>query len=110
VSVFYSAPRRGRRANPSRFRPRRRRAQPTNCLMKPRVLIAPAPLKEIEPVYGPVLRAAGLELVFPKRNAQMTEAELMEQLPGCSASLAGSEPYTPAVIAEAAAKGLKAIS
>ncbi|MFO0847553.1 MAG: phosphoglycerate dehydrogenase [Gemmataceae bacterium] len=78
--------------------------------MPPRVLIAPAPLKEIEPVYGPILRAAGFELVFPTRNAQMTEAELLEQLPGCAASLAGSEPYTPRVIAAAAAAGLKVIA
>jgi phosphoglycerate dehydrogenase-like enzyme len=40
----------------------------------------------------------------------MTEAELLQQLPGCLASLAGSEPYTPAVIAAAAAKGLKVIA
>src|SRR5262245_59401286 len=31
--------------------------------MKPRVLIAPAPLRDIEPVYGPTLTAAGFELV-----------------------------------------------
>ena len=74
-----------------------------------KVLIAPAPLKEIEPVYGPVLRSAGFELVFPKRNAQMTEAEVLEQLPGCVASLAGSEPYTPVVLKAAAAQGLKAV-
>lgn len=78
--------------------------------MKPRVLIAPAPLKEIEPVYGPLLRQAGYELVFPKKNAQMSESELREVLPGCVASLAGSEPYTPAVLAEAAARGLKVIA
>jgi phosphoglycerate dehydrogenase-like enzyme len=74
-----------------------------------KVLIAPSPLKEIEPVYGPVLRSAGFELVFPKRNAQMTEDEMLEQLPGCVASLAGSEPYTPAVLKAAAAQGLKAV-
>jgi D-3-phosphoglycerate dehydrogenase / 2-oxoglutarate reductase len=78
--------------------------------MKPRVLIAPAPLREIQHVYGPAITAAGAELVFPKGNAQMTEAELIEQLPGCVASLAGSEPYTRAVIAAAAAKGLKVIA
>lgn len=78
--------------------------------MKTRVLIAPAPLKGIEPVYRPVLTAAGCELVFPKRNVQMSEAELLEALPGCSASLAGSEPYTRAVIAAAAAAGLKVIA
>ncbi len=78
--------------------------------MKPRVLIAPAPLKEIEHVYGPSLTAAGTEMVFPTRTSQMTEAELIEQLPGCVASLAGSEPYTRAVIAAAAPKGLKVIA
>jgi D-3-phosphoglycerate dehydrogenase len=78
--------------------------------MNPRVLIAPAPLRDIEPVYGPVLRDAKLDLVFPRRHAQMTEAELLDQLPGCAASLAGSEPYTAAVIAAAAAKGLRVIA
>jgi phosphoglycerate dehydrogenase-like enzyme len=78
--------------------------------MPPRVLIGPAPLKEIEPVYGPPLRAAGFDLVFPARNAQMTEAELLDVLPGCVASLAGSEPYTRNVIEVAAAKGLRVIA
>src|SRR4051812_15577935 len=78
--------------------------------MKPRVLIAPAPLKEIQHVYGPALTAAGAELVFPPGDAQMTEAELLDQLPGNAATLAGSEPYTRAVIAAAAAKGLKVIA
>jgi phosphoglycerate dehydrogenase-like enzyme len=78
--------------------------------MKPRVLIAPAPLKEIQPVYGPIITEAGYELVFPNRNAQMNEAELLEVIPGCAASLAGSEPYTRAVLAAAAAKGLKVIA
>jgi phosphoglycerate dehydrogenase-like enzyme len=78
--------------------------------MKPKVLIGPAPLKEIEPVYGPPLRDAGLELVFPARNVQMTEDELLEQLPGCSAALAGSEPYTRRVIEAAAARGLRVIA
>ncbi len=77
---------------------------------KPRVLIAPAPLRGIEHVYGPAITAAGAELVFPARAEQMTEAELIEQLPGCVATLAGSEPYTRAVIAAAAPKGLKVIA
>jgi D-3-phosphoglycerate dehydrogenase len=84
--------------------------QPGTQSMKPKVLIAPAPLRDIEPVYGPPLRAAGFDLVFPKRQAQMTEAELLEQLSGCVASLAGSEPYTPRVIAAAAAAGLRVIA
>ena len=78
--------------------------------MKPRILIAPAPLKEIEQVYGPILAAGGCELAFSKVNHQMNEAELMEVLPGCAGSLAGSEPYTRAVLAAAAATGLKVIA
>ncbi|HVK17741.1 MAG TPA: phosphoglycerate dehydrogenase [Fimbriiglobus sp.] len=78
--------------------------------MKPKVLIGPAPLREIEPVYGPLLREAGLELVYPSRNAQMSEDELLELLPGCTAALAGSEPYTRRVIAAASAAGLKVIA
>jgi phosphoglycerate dehydrogenase-like enzyme len=80
-----------------------------------RVLVAPAPLREIEHVYGPILRDAGYVLEYPPRHLprseqQMSEAELLAQLPGCVASLAGSEPYTPAVIAAAAAAGLKVIA
>ena len=78
--------------------------------MKPRILIAPSHLPEIETIYGPIFRDANVELVYPKRKAQMTEAELLEQLPGCTASLAGSEPYTRKVIEAAAAKGLKNIA
>jgi phosphoglycerate dehydrogenase-like enzyme len=40
----------------------------------------------------------------------MSEEELLSQLPGCVASLAGSEPYTRAVIAKAAPEGLKVIA
>jgi phosphoglycerate dehydrogenase-like enzyme len=40
----------------------------------------------------------------------MSEEELLTQLPGCVASLAGSEPYTRAVIARAAPAGLKVIA
>ena len=93
-----------------RWTPPAREFLPPHPHMKSRVLIAPAPLKEIEPVYGPLLSAAGHEMVFPTCNHQMNEAELREILPGCAASLAGSEPYTRAVIAEAAAKGLKVIA
>lgn len=78
--------------------------------MKPKVLIAPAPLRDIEQVYGPTLRDAGYDLVFPTRNVQMSEEEVLAQLPGCVASLAGSEPYTRRVIDAAAAAGLKVIA
>lgn len=83
--------------------------------MTRRVLIGPAPLREISHVYRPILEHAGYTLTFPARpdfghNSQMTEAELLAELPGCQASLAGSEPYTPAVIARAAAAGLRVIA
>jgi D-3-phosphoglycerate dehydrogenase len=78
--------------------------------MKSRVLIAPHPLQEIEHVYGPVLKGAGHELVFSRVRHQMNEQELLDHLLGCGGSLAGSEPYTRAVIAAAAAKGLKVIA
>ena len=79
-------------------------------MSRPRVLIAPSHLPDIEVVYGPTLRAAGCDLVYPPRPAQMTEAELLATLPGCAASLAGSEPYTRRVIAAAAAMGLRIIA
>ena len=83
--------------------------------MKRRVLVGPAPLREISHVFSPILEQAGYTIEYPARpnfgpEAQMTEAELLEQLPGCLASLAGSEPYTRAVIAKAAAAGLKVIA
>ena len=76
----------------------------------PRVLIAPSHLPEIEPIYGPLLRGRGADLIYPPRPAQMTEAELLATMPGCVASLAGSEPYTPRVIRAAADAGLKLIA
>jgi len=76
--------------------------------MKPRVLIGPAPIREIPYTYAPLLEGV-FELVYPKRAAQLTEAELIEQLPGCVASLAGSEPYTRKVIEAAAKAGLKVL-
>jgi phosphoglycerate dehydrogenase-like enzyme len=45
-----------------------------------------------------VLKKAGFDLVFPKKRAQLTEQELLEQLAGIRASIAGSEPYTRSVL------------
>ena len=83
--------------------------------MSRRVLVAPAPLREIEHTYGPILRGAGYTIEYPPRDnflteQQMSVAELLAQLPGCLATLAGSEPYTREVIAKAAAAGLKVIA
>ncbi len=80
-----------------------------------RVLVAPGPLKGIEHTFGPILRNAGYSVEYPARpgfgpEAQMSEAELLTQLPGCLACIAGSEPHTRAVIAKAAPAGLKVLA
>jgi D-3-phosphoglycerate dehydrogenase len=64
-----------------------------------KVLIAPATLAGIDSPFLPALREAGLELVWPKRQAQLVEDELLEALAGVKAAIAGSEPYTPRVLA-----------
>ena len=66
--------------------------------MKPRVIIGPAQLKAIPHTFEPILAAAGLEPLFPQKNVQMLEEDVLAQLPGCVAALAGSEPYTPRVL------------
>lgn len=78
--------------------------------MKPRVLFGPAPMRDIPHCYEPLLSEAGFELVYPPANRQMTEEELFTLLPGCVASLAGSEPYTRRVIEAGAKAGLKVIA
>src|ERR1051325_2393722 len=63
-----------------------------------KVLIAPAPLAGLEAKFADVLRAAGFELIYPKRRAQLTEDELLDQLTGVKATVAGSEPYSRKVL------------
>lgn len=65
----------------------------------PRVLIAPVALANLQAPFVDALKNAGLELVYHGFPAQMTEDQLMQVLPGIEASLAGSEPYTPRVLA-----------
>lgn len=64
----------------------------------PRVLICPSPLRAAGGPYREILQAAGFEVAFPTVNRQMTEAELIANLDGIDASLAGSEAYTRAVM------------
>ena len=64
----------------------------------PKVLIAPMTLADVGGTFADRLRAAGFELVYPARAAQLNEEELLHALQGVSASLAGSEPYTRRVI------------
>ncbi len=80
-----------------------------------RVLVGPAPLRNVEGVFGPILRAAGLTVEYPPRlqqevEVQMSEAELLAQLPGCVAAIAGSEPYTRRVLERAAERGLLVVA
>ena len=64
----------------------------------PKVFIAPAQLVGLEASYYHLLREAGLEVVFQKRGRQLVEDEILTDLQGCSACIAGSEPYTPRVL------------
>ena len=63
----------------------------------PRILIAAATLRRLER-YRPVLSEAGCEMVFPAAPRQLTEDEILAELAGADAVLAGSEPYTPRVL------------
>src|SRR5262249_60634812 len=65
----------------------------------PKALITPMTLAGLDSPYLGVLRDAGFEVVFPKRAFQLTEQELLDALPGVAAVIAGSEPYTPRVLA-----------
>jgi len=63
-----------------------------------KVLIAPMTLANLEGEFKRVLRAAGFELIVPPHAHQLTEDELLVQLKGIKASVAGSEPYSARVL------------
>ena len=54
------------------------------------------------------LEKAGFEIAFNDRGRRYTEDELVEILPGCFATIAGSEPYTERVLT--AARDLRVIA
>jgi D-3-phosphoglycerate dehydrogenase / 2-oxoglutarate reductase len=64
----------------------------------PRVLIAPATLAGRDGRHLQLLREAGFDLAYPPHARQLTEDEVLEQLAGVSAVIAGSEPYTRRVL------------
>lgn len=64
-----------------------------------KVLITPIQLTGLQGEFLKVLQDARFDTVFTTRTAQLSEQELLEDLPGCAAVLAGSEPYTRRVIA-----------
>jgi D-3-phosphoglycerate dehydrogenase len=63
-----------------------------------KVLITPAPLHGVDGPHLKVLREAGFEVAYPARIGQLTEAELLQQLGGVVATIAGSEPYSRRVL------------
>ncbi len=63
-----------------------------------KVLIGPMTLAGLDGEWLRVLRGAGFEVVYPPGGHQLNEDELMEQLRGIKASVAGSEPYTARVL------------
>jgi phosphoglycerate dehydrogenase-like enzyme len=63
-----------------------------------KVLIAPMTLAQSGGLYLQALREAGLEPLFPGRGHQLTEDELLADLDGSSAAIAGMEPYTARVL------------
>jgi phosphoglycerate dehydrogenase-like enzyme len=64
----------------------------------PKILISPAPLDGVDAAFKQLLLDAGFELVYPRIGRQLVENELHRFLEGCEAALAGSEPYTRAVL------------
>lgn len=63
-----------------------------------KVLIASGILRDLDKPFLKLLRDAGLEVVFPGPRRQLTEADLLAELKGVTASLAGAEPYTRRVL------------
>jgi phosphoglycerate dehydrogenase-like enzyme len=66
----------------------------------PKVFITAATLANGGP-HVPILKEAGFELMCPTRIGLLTEDEMLRQIPGITAVLASSEPYTPRVFAAA---------
>lgn len=63
-----------------------------------KVLIGPPILDGLPGPYLDALIGAGMEPVYHKTRAQLTEAQLLDFLKGVSATVAGSEPYTRRVL------------
>ena len=65
-----------------------------------KVLITPATLAGLDGEFLRALKGAGFEVAFPSGTRQLTEEELLRELKGIKATLAGSEPYTRRVFKE----------
>jgi phosphoglycerate dehydrogenase-like enzyme len=64
----------------------------------PKVLITAGLLRDLKGAFAEELRSAGFELIRPQTPGQQTEEEILTELGGISACLAGSEPYTRRVL------------
>lgn len=60
----------------------------------PKVMIGPAQLAKLDIEFVHVLKNAGFDLIYPDKQVQMVEEDVLRQFAGIPASLAGSEPYT----------------
>ncbi len=60
----------------------------------PKVLVTAMTLAHLEGPWRQLLRQSGMQEVFPPRPVQLSEQELLDELPGIAATVAGSEPYT----------------
>lgn len=65
----------------------------------PKVLLASPALQRYQGDFLKTLTSAGLEIVNPNLPRLLVEADLLALVPPCDAVIAGSEPYTAAVIA-----------
>jgi phosphoglycerate dehydrogenase-like enzyme len=64
----------------------------------PKVLIATTTLTGVDGPFLQVLRDAGFEIVYPRLRKSLSEEELLNELKGVAASIAGFEPYTRRII------------
>jgi phosphoglycerate dehydrogenase-like enzyme len=65
----------------------------------PTILVTAGIFSDCEPVAGEALRAAGYELRPAQPPGPLSESALIEQLQGCVAVIASTDPYTEAVFA-----------
>jgi phosphoglycerate dehydrogenase-like enzyme len=64
----------------------------------PNVLITPSILAGVEAPHLHILRENHFEFAYPARPVQLTEEDLLRELKGIDAVIAGSEPYTRRVL------------
>jgi D-3-phosphoglycerate dehydrogenase / 2-oxoglutarate reductase len=75
----------------------------------PAVLVCQPLLFEKSGAYGQILESAGFEIRFPRKGGSvLSAAALQTELDGVTATIASTEPYTPAILARA--ESLRVIS